>query len=208
VDRPPKIDFAALGRPAFGRHAQHAEPTPHKGKSQAAARRMRMLREARDVLDALPSPGEATHTVVSGRFDMCLLLVAVLDLLPAPCRHLRVATLSFAKRNCTELLGLLETKKVARLTLLCSSFFVAHNRELYEWFAGELRGFPGSRVAHARSHCKVFIIDAGDEHSLTIESSANLRQNSNREQATLFNDAALARWHARWVDELVRHDDE
>jgi hypothetical protein len=135
-----------------------------------------------------------------------LLLVAILDMHRAACRRLRIATLCYNRRNAVELLGLLESKRIGGLTLLCSSFFVEHNRELHEWFHGELAAFPGSRIAHARSHCKVFAFDFADGTGLVAESSANLRANGNREQLILLNDRALHDWHSHWIDELVNHD--
>ena len=61
------MDFSAIPRPAFGRHAQHAEdkaPAVHKAK--AAARRAMMFKEARELLSALPRPGEAVHAIMTG----------------------------------------------------------------------------------------------------------------------------------------------
>ena len=207
MDFPTRPDFAAFPRPAFGRHAQHAEaPAPHTSK--AAARRLRMLHEARDLLDALPAPGEAVHAIQTGRFDLAVLLTAILDMLPVPCRRLRVATLSYNKANAVELLGLLEAGKIGGLTLLCSAFFRAHYKELHEWFGAELRAFPGSRLAAARSHCKVFLFDQAEGAAIVIESSGNLRSNGNREQLTVFNDRGLHDWHASWLDQLVNDDDD
>jgi hypothetical protein len=198
------MDFAAIPRPAFGRHAQHVEETaPRVHKAKAAARRAKMFKEARELLDALPGHGEAVHAVMTGTYDLMLLLVALLDLHPAPCRRLRIATLAYAKRNAAELLSLLESGKVGGLTLLASSFFRGHNKELCEWFADELADFPGSRAAYARNHCKVVAFDFADGAGLVLEGSANLRTNGNREQLCLVNDRALHDWHAQWIDGLV-----
>jgi hypothetical protein len=42
---------------------------------------------------------------------------------------------------------------------------------------------------------------------LALESSANLRTNSNQEQLTLVNDRPLCVWHGAWIDALVsRHE--
>jgi hypothetical protein len=37
----------------------------------------------------------------------------------------------------------------------------------------------------------------------SLEGSANLRSNGNREQFCLTEDAALHDWHAAWIDQLV-----
>ncbi len=134
--------------------------------------------------------------------DLMVLLVALLDLHPAPCRRLRIATLCFNKRNAVELLGLLESGKIGGLTLLASTFFQGHNKELDEWLRGELAGYPGSKTAAARSHCKVVCFDFEDGAGLVLEGSANLRTNGNREQMILCHDRELHDFHAAWIEEI------
>ncbi len=171
------MDFAAIPRPAFGRQAQHVEDkTPGVLKAKAKARRAVMFKEAGELLAALPAPGEAVHAIMNGNYDLMVLLVALLDLHPAPCRRLRIATLCFNRRNAVELLGLLESGKIGGLTLLASTFFQGHNKELDEWFRGELAAYPGSKTAAARSHCKVVCFDFADDAAMVLEGSANLRQ--------------------------------
>jgi hypothetical protein len=200
------MDFSAIPRPAFGRLALHAEEARAVFTTKATVRRALMFKEASALLSRLPGPGEAVHAILTGRYDLMLLLVAILDLQRAPCRRLRIATLCYNRRNAVELLGLLESKKICGLTLLCSSFFREHNKELHQWFRDELEAFPGSTIAHARSHCKVIAFDFADGTGLVAESSANLRANGNREQLVLLNDRALHDWHAKWIEELTDHD--
>jgi hypothetical protein len=196
------MDFAAIPRPAFGKHAQHAkEKAPGVHQAKAVARRAMMFREAKGLLTALPGPGEAVHAIMTGRYDLMLLLVALLDLHPAPCRRLRIATLCYNRRNAAELLGLLESGKIGGLTLLASSFHRANNKDLDEWFRAELAAYPCSKTTAARSHCKVVCFDFADGAGLVLEGSANLRTNGNREQLMLVRDRPLHDFHAAWIDE-------
>jgi hypothetical protein len=123
--------------------------------------------------------------------------------------------LSFNTRNTSEIAHLLRTDPagpVEAVTLLCSSFFRANNRTEYQDAIRTAAGFPGRwRLAAARSHAKVITADLVDGRKLTIEGSANLRTNSNREQLTVIMDEALHDWHAAWIDDLVakhEHDPE
>jgi hypothetical protein len=156
-------------------------------------------------LDELPQ--RVAVRGVTGTFDLCQVVTSAVARLP-DCRHLRIATLCYNKRNAAELLGLLETRSAdpLRLTLLVSSFFRSHNKELHEWFADQLRSFPAARLAAARSHCKVVCFDLGPADGLVFEGSANLRTNGNREQLTATRDRPLHDWHAAWIDELVNAD--
>jgi hypothetical protein len=202
------MDFGAIPRPAFGRHAQHVEakgPGVHNAK--ATARRAMMFKEARELLSVLPDPGEAVHAIMTGTYDLCVLLAALLDLHPAPCRRLRIATLCFNRRNTVELLGLLESGKIGGLTILASSFFKGHNKGLFETFRDELAAFPGSKIAAARSHAKLALYDFADGTGLMVEGSANLRTNNNAEAVAVIRDRSLHDFFARWVDDwTARHE--
>ena len=202
------MDFAAIPRPAFGRAAQHLPAAPPPTTTRAAARHLRAARTAADLLPDLPRPGESVHALMTGTFDLCQVLVAVVARLPA-CRHLRVATLCYNKRYAADLLGLLDARAAdpLRLTLLVSAFFRSHNKELHGWFADQLRPYPAARVAAARSHCKVACLDLGPADGLVFEGSANLRTNGNREQLAATRDRALHDWHAAWIDPLVTADE-
>ena len=138
-----------------------------------------------------------------GTFDLCQVIIATVNRVPS-CRHLRIATLCFSKRNAAELLGLLESRPALRLTLLVSAFFRSHNKELFEGFAADLQDLADrASIAAARSHAKVVAFDLGDGDGLVFEGSANLRTNGNREQLTAIRDAELCKWHSEWIDSLV-----
>jgi hypothetical protein len=166
-----------------------------------------MLHEAAGVLTALPEPGEALHSLITGRYDLMHLLVVLLGKV-GPARHVRIATLSYNGRNLSEMFHILDGPNPPRLTLLCSCFFRDHNHELWE---ETIEGFRerGQRAAAARTHAKVITIEAASGVKLALEGSANLRSNGNREQFLLANDASLHDWHAAWIDDLVsKHEPE
>jgi hypothetical protein len=190
----------------FGKPAPKAGPgeVPPALSVNDAARRTAMLREARDVLPHLPARGEALHALMTGRYDLMVLLTAILEQLPGPCTHLRIATLSLKLRNSYELLTLIDAGKVGRAAVLCSEFFRDHNGAIYASLQAELGKRPGGhRLAAARSHAKVVCMEMEAGDRLVLEGSANLRTNSNIEQFCLLNHAGLHDWHAQWIDDLV-----
>jgi hypothetical protein len=201
----PRLDFSTIARPAFGRAAQHlpTHATPHKAKAEA--RYQRAGRTAAALLPELPEPGESVHALMLGTFDLCQVITATAKRLPT-CRHLRIATLCYSKRNITELCSMLDERKGLALTLLVSVFHREHNKELHEWAVGELSDFPAVKVAAARSHCKVVCFDIGPNDGLVFEGSANLRTNKNREQLAVIRDRTLHDFHSQWIDELVNAD--
>jgi hypothetical protein len=201
-----KIDWkAALG----ARPPEPELPTgnvPSGLAVKALARRTAMLAEAGDVLAHIPKPGEALHALMTGRYDLMVLIVAILEKVGSPVDALRIATLSFNNRNTAEILHLIDTGVVKRLSLLCSEFFRDHNRPEY---LGLEQGFAERagplKVAAVRSHAKVVCMQFKGGQKLVLEGSANLRTNSNREQFALIGDAALHDWHAAWIDDMVDH---
>jgi len=166
-----------------------------------AARRTAQLALAAEALAVLPAAGETVHALMTGRYDLMHLLCCLIDRLGAV-QALRIATLSFNGKNLAEMVRLLDSGKVKTLTLLCSAFFRNHNTALWDQTRETFRE-RGQRAAAARSHAKVVTFAFASGRRLTVEGSANLRSNGNREQMLLADGAGLHDWHARWIDELV-----
>lgn len=188
-----------LARPSFTKPNDGHKPI----KGLRLKRRMAMLRDASKVVEYLPaSAGEATHVLMQGRYDLMVLIVAILGI-GKTCQFLRIATLSFNDRNTTEMVELLRTDKVDRLTLLCSEFFQENNRDEFAKAKAQADLWPGRfTLAAARNHAKVILIDGA--YKLVIEGSANLRTNGNCEQIAVIRDDALHDWHAEWIETMVR----
>jgi hypothetical protein len=179
-------------------------PTPIRTK--ATARRTAGIREAKQVLEHLPGPGESVHAVVTARLDLTDVLTALLETV-GPCDRMRVATLGFNERNLRTMLGWLDSGRVRSLALVASIFFRSHKGDLWEETLREFRA-RGQRAACCHSHAKVVAMHFADGPAFSIEGSANLCGNgSGREQFALFADPALTAWHAGWIDELIqRHE--
>jgi hypothetical protein len=193
-------------RPLFGRRPQaESFPTPIIGK--ARERRTAQLAEAADILDVLPGEGETLHALMTGRYDLMHLLAALIGKLGG-CSAARIATLSYNERNLDEMTKLLDAGAVGTMTLLCSAFFRDHNKQLWTATLDEFRA-RGQRAAAARSHCKIICLACTDGRRYSLEGSANLRTNGNREQFALTQEATIHDWHAAWIDDLVsRHEGE
>jgi hypothetical protein len=196
------VDFKAIMRPVqYGKPPGSVEDVPRPiVRRQSTNRRLGMLREAGQVLTVMPGPGESLHAIQSGRYDLADLVDVMLGRLDTVL-SLRIATLSFNRRNVQRMAAWTESGAVKRLTLLCSNFFREHNAELFQEVRETLS--PPHRVAASRNHCKVICFHVATGDKLALEGSANLRNNGNRENFCLMHDAGLHDWHARWIDEEV-----
>jgi hypothetical protein len=195
-----KFDFSFVK--AKAKPGEPANDLPTAKTFRAAARRTAQLKEAAEVLAVLPELGEALHALMTGRYDLMHLIVALVDKL-GDCDWLRIATLSFNLRNIDEMVALLDSGKVARLSLLCSQFFKDNSKEVWTICRERFEGLPAV-LAASRNHCKVVTLAFRAGIRLALEGSANLRTNSNREQFCLVSDASLHEWHSAWIDEQVR----
>lgn len=199
------MDFKSIGAVQFGFVQEAADQARRiEGYTlKGSRRRMAMLAEARDVLRCLPQPGESVHGLMTGRYDLMHLILIIVESRPeVPIECMRLATLSYNGRNLAEMLRLLDSGRVHQLSLICSTYFAEHDRDLYEETVQEFRK-RGQRVAAPRSHAKVVTLAFSDGEKLVLEGSANLRTNSNREQFCLIHDAGLHDWHAAWMDKLI-----
>src|ERR1700736_5665384 len=104
------MDFAALKKFSFFDDEEAVDETAAGPESVPAGltvkdltRRVGMIRMARDVIQCIPAPGESFHALMTGRYDLMVLAAVVLGQVPSVCTHLRIATLSFKKRNTHEL---------------------------------------------------------------------------------------------------------
>ncbi len=189
-------------KPTFARQAGPGVPAPHLAK--AKRRYMAMLRESADILAHMPGPGEALHAIMTGLYDFLTLVGHTITTRPAPCETLRLATLAFSDRNIAEIVQLLDSGAVGRVSLLASDFFAKHNKASWAEAVREFRA-RGMRIAAPRSHCKVTCLHFADGLKLVFEGSANARSNQNWEQFCLVNCPDLHDWHSAWIDQ--RHDE-
>jgi hypothetical protein len=201
---PPPVSFTT-GWPGLpsGRKARPEDAPRRASEFRALLRRKAQLRRAADVLPHLPGPGESLHTLLTGYFDFALVLTCVLRSRPVPCEALRVATLSFSKKNVQEMAGWLDAGLVKRLVLLSSDFMKEGNPEIFFGVVKELAEARGQTVGAARCHAKVATLAFEDGLRLVFEGSMNLSTNRNVEQMAVVNDAGLHDWHAAWIDAKV-----
>ncbi len=206
---PPPLSFTT-GWPGLPKPGKaRAEDAPRRAAEfRASLRRRAQLKRAAEVVPHLPGPGESLHTLLTGYFDFALVLTCVLRSRPAPCEALRVATLSFSKKNVQEMAGWLDEGLVQRLVLLASDFMKEGNAETYRRAVRELAGQRGQAGGSARCHAKVACLHFADGLKLAFEGSMNLSTNRNLEQMAVINDAGLHDWHAHWIEQKAREHGE
>jgi hypothetical protein len=156
---------------------------------------------ARFLLDHLPADEhERTHGILRGDFVLCDIIPLLIEA-RGRCPHLHIATLGLSTANAEALASLRARGLIDQITLVCSHYFSKVNRHsTYREVMAVLNGI--ARVVVTRSHAKVICMPTAAGDHFVIEGSANLRSSDNTEQITIYNDADLCGWHARWLEGL------
>lgn len=152
-------------------------------------------------LKRLPDCGESFHCIVKGNYPQWALVPATIRLAESSIDELYLVTLGFSKDNASELLELIDAKKIASASILCSCYFKAHDQAIYFPL---LKGMTerNQRMIAMRTHAKIILIKFASGLCLTIEGSANLRSCRNIEQFVMVNDPCLYEFHKGWIETI------
>jgi hypothetical protein len=157
---------------------------------------------ATDHIKELPAPGVSLHAVMRGNYNFFDVIPAVLEMCkPLPIAELLMATLSFSAKNTAELLALIDAGKIARVSMVCSKYFVAKNPAIYKGMSDGL-AHRNRQIVAVRNHAKIILIKIG-QHHLTTEGSANLRSARCTEQFVMSNDVGLYEFHRGWITQMI-----
>lgn len=163
----------------------------HEGINNAAAQ-----------IHHLPAPQHAVSCIMGGNYHGFDIIPAIQRLACIPILDLTIATLSFSKRNISNLTLLLDQGLIQRVGLLTSDYFAKADALIYGAAKRELVELRGQRLAFTRNHAKVICIRTAAGHYV-VESSANLRSCVNFEQFTLTHDESFYQWHLEWIEYLL-----
>jgi hypothetical protein len=198
--------FPFPGTPGRGKAGE--APRAGRHSFRAAARRKARLRRAADALGRLPAEGEAVHFLIEAYFDPCDLIEVALRGFGAPCRTVRISTLSFSLRNVAALCRWLDENLTRHLTLLGSDWMRDANAAVWAAARRGLVEERGQVLASARCHAKVAALDFGPAGKLVLEGSGNLSSCRTVEQIMVARDAGLHAFHRRWLDRLAKVQDD
>src|SRR5258708_28993374 len=112
--RPSRVHFGDRPRDDDGDAADNGEGLPTPIRTRATFRRLAGIREAKQVLEYLPGPGESLHAVVTARLDLTDVVNALLETI-GPCERMAVATLGYNRPNLAAMLSWLGTWRVKSL---------------------------------------------------------------------------------------------
>jgi hypothetical protein len=157
-------------------------------------------RHASQTIGRLPAPGETLHAVLKGGFSLFDFLPAILDLADDAIDRLHIVTLSMAHRNVDRLDQWATEGRVKDVRIIVSCYHAAADKAIYD-HATAFCAKHGFRILPLRSHAKMLALKIGERHMI-VESSANLRSCRNIENAIVYDDADLYRWHTGWINEL------
>lgn len=184
----------------FRVHAQRVKDHL-KGRHRRAASAFIRAENAQQLARELPvEEGDWLHGIIPGDFVFCDLLPALVAARGCPAR-IDITTLSLSEQNVHTLLSVLGAVEQPFVTLLLSHYFQASNRDIFRSVETMLVGHPRFRLAVARQHTKVLLMD-WPHCALVVEGSANLRSAGCIEQVTARASRDLINFHREWIEPL------
>lgn len=148
------------------------------------------------------SAGVRITGLTMGQFSLLDLVAAVLEQIGSAC--VCISTWTTGIRDIQRAAWLLDNGVIEKFTLLTDRSFPQRQPE---YCAALLARFGETSVRSTRTHAK-FAILTNDVWRVVIRSSMNLNSNPRYEQFDLDDDAELADWFLRHVDEQVIGFDE
>lgn len=156
---------------------------------------------ARDILQELPSPGEAVHIISNGSFDYWTFVPIIIDLLGGRSQEGWFSTWTLNRSNCTELFEIYDRGALGTINFLTGLYFKRRETAVY---AKLLTGIQqrGQRYKALENHAKIILLTNGEDW-ITMEGSANFTANPRIEQNTVYNIRSVYDFHRSWMDEIL-----
>lgn len=162
---------------------------------------------ATDHIGSLPRRGHTLHCITRGNYSMFDIVPTTLSLIkPAVISELYISTLSFSVKNANDLFEMMDAGGVKLARVICGAYFRANSASIFKHMADGLHARK-QKIIGMRNHAKIILMRTTAGHSLTIESSANLRSCRNIEQFCITNDAGLFNFHRTWMETLIEKGD-
>jgi len=139
------------------------------------------------------------YAMVSGNFILGDIIEAWAD--KHRFKNISVATLGMGVNNVDSLINCLY-KGAAQVNLIVSVYFFGVERHrLIRYISEEIQGLP-FRVAVARSHCKIILLETDDLH-ITVHGSANLSSNNSLEQISITENKELFNFNMAIFNDIL-----
>jgi hypothetical protein len=148
------------------------------------------------VLDPLPAEGESLHLVLPGGIALGDVLWSVVDGTRLP-GALTVTTLGFGRRWIAGLIDRLRDGRITEAVVVCSNYFRKSDPTEFADAGAALAPWPCT-LTDARTHAKIAVFGP-----YSMEGSANLRSCRSIENVAITHDAALAQFHAGWIQQIA-----
>lgn len=176
--------------------------TPRMLKMEGKRRVIQKLKreEAKKLLDRLPEENEFFHIISNGNFDYWSMIPIILHMSGMRNATLHASTWTLNRPNAMEMLELLDSKKLAQISLLTGVYFKRRESAVYATIANGLLS-RGSRIKCLENHAKVAILSDGIKF-FVMEGSANFTANPRIEQNIIAQSRKLYDHHKKWIEEV------
>ncbi len=176
------------------------EPRILKRKSKQIAINALRKEKAKSILTELPQSGESYHIISNGSFDYFSFCPIIIDYLKGYTEAFYGSTWTMSRYNVNELLGLIDSGKIGRASMMTGIYFKRRESAVY---ATLLEGFQErhQRFLCFECHAKIMLFNHKDTY-IVIEGSANFTANPRLEQNVVTHSKELWEFHKSWMEEM------
>jgi hypothetical protein len=177
--------------------------SPRQRRNAAKAVLISRLKKenAKEFFDRLPTDGEYFHTISNGAFDYWSILSILVEMIGEPISRAYISTWTLNHNTCKELFELLDSGKIKKVWMLSGLYFKRREPAVYARLATGLAE-RGHRLKCSENHAKVAVL-ISENHTITIEGSANLTANPRIEQNLVTGSKTVSEFHATWMQEII-----
>jgi hypothetical protein len=186
--------------------SQDMAPSGLKFIRDSKIRLINMMRKEhlRDVLDALPEPGQSIHMVSNGRYDFWTWIPVLIELMGGRADEFFGSTWTLSRPNAREMLQLFDAGTIGQITMMTGTYFKRRETAVYATLLEGLQA-RGQRYVAFENHAKITLLCRHDrEIYLTVEGSANFNANPRVEQYVLTHHRGLYDFHREWMEGMFK----
>lgn len=167
------------------------------------AKKIEQTKTAGEHIGVLPENEVTYHIVSNARFDFWDFVPAIIQMSQSKIKHLVCSTWIINRINVQSMLSLFDEGKIEKIDFITGIYFKQRETAVFNTICEGLAE-RGQRFKALKNHSKFVSMQMGDGNAYTIESSANFTENGNIETHVMTNSVPLFRFHAEWMNELLR----
>lgn len=149
--------------------------------------------------------GEQQHFIVQGSFIFGDFIEALIKQKNVYCKEMFISSLSLSQNNIDSLAGMMETKRIAKMTMILSNYFYSHEKfRMIPYLLENMDIDNRLELLIMRNHTKICLMSI-DNFRIVLSGSSNLRSSNCIEQFVVQESKELYDFYKQWFDDNSKY---